>query len=416
MLQLPPLTLASIGTSYGAIDPAQRRYRRQPCRRRAQAVRADLAAAGLRAAHRSPGAEKATAPLRRSPSARPFRNGRVPQRSASPRAPGTTAHRAARPRLGGGGNHAGRPSTNVFEAVQLRSMRDLGIAPVPQAFRDIVARNGWGWTGDSQANRTACRVIYQTSILPATPPAAGAQLNDPTSSRRQLLALRAADGVASPRPQRLAPGPGRLRYDHPWWQTHYPLNGFSYHCYVIAVATRGRRRHRAAAVGSEHRKAPAPAGGGISKGWGSRPGATATDPRPRRVVADRAAACAFQRSPPASLAEIKRGVRPGLWAQIEPAGALKRNRIKRRWPSALPARDTAEAAGLRRRRPPFCGRGERHGAAPSPAGQLTRPRATRTDWRLPNLAKPSPPPWAAPSFPCGTCSGVGQLESRESNG
>lgn len=212
---------------------------------------------------------------------------------------------------------------DLHEAVLAAINEGLGIAEFRKAFRDIVARNGWeGWTGaDSQAGRTwRTRVIYQTNM--ATSYAAGrwAQLNDP-----ELLQARPywryvhADGVASPRPQHLAWGQQRLTlpHDHPWWQTHYPPNGFGCHCYVIAVRNPEAGDATVPPVGWDTVSASTGQLPGIDKGWGYAPGATAADPLGlARVVADKSRGLPFQLAAD-FLAEIKRGVEPGLWAQIE---------------------------------------------------------------------------------------------------
>lgn len=178
---------------------------------------------------------------------------------------------------------------DLHEAVTAAINEGLGIAEFRRAFRDIVARNGWqGWTGaDSQAGFT-WRYVH-------------------------------ADGVASPRPQHLAWGQQRLtlRHDHPFWQTHYPPNGFGCHCYVIAVRNPEAGDATVPPVGWDTVSASTGQLPGIDKGWGYAPGATAADPLGlARVVADKSRGLPFQLAAD-FLAEIKRGVEPGLWAQIE---------------------------------------------------------------------------------------------------
>jgi hypothetical protein len=198
-----------------------------------------------------------------------------------------------------------------------------GIGEFRKGFAEIVARNGWeGWTGsDTKAGRTwRTRVIYQTNV--ATSYAAGrwAQLNDPDLIKaRPFWRYMHADGVANPRPLHLAWGQSRLTlpYDHPYWQTHYPPNGFGCHCYVIAV--RGPKPGDATVppVGWDALVSSTGELPGIDKGWGYAPGATAADPLAlARIVAEKAAALPAKLSG-AYLAEIRKGVEPGLWAEIE---------------------------------------------------------------------------------------------------
>ena len=107
-------------------------------------------------------------------------------------------------------------------------------------FAAIVGKHGWqGWTGEGSPEGFAWRtkVIYQTNL--ATSYAAGryAQLTDP-----ELLTLRPwwrykhADGVASPRLQHVAWNGLTLPHDHPFWQTHFPPNGWN--CFPAGVSVR----------------------------------------------------------------------------------------------------------------------------------------------------------------------------------
>ena len=212
---------------------------------------------------------------------------------------------------------------DLHEAVLKAINEGLGIAEFRRDFRDIVARNGWeGWTGaDSQAGRTwRTRVIYQTNLTTSYSAGRWAQLNDP-----ELLKVRPfwryvhADGVATPRPQHLAWGQQRLTlpHDHPWWKTHYPPNGFGCHCYVIAVKNPEAGDATVPPVGWDTVNSSTGQLPGIDKGWGYAPGATGADPLGlARVVADKSRGLPFQLAAD-FLAEVKRGVEPSLWAQIE---------------------------------------------------------------------------------------------------
>ena len=198
-----------------------------------------------------------------------------------------------------------------------------GIGEFRKGFAEIVARNGWeGWTGsDTKAGRTwRTRVIYQTNVTTSYAAGRWAQLNDPDLIReRPFWRYVHADGVANPRPLHLAWGQARLTlpYDHPYWQTHYPPNGFGCHCYVIAV--RGPKPGDATVppVGWDALVSSTGELPGIDKGWGYAPGATAADPLGlARIVAEKAAGLPAKLSG-AFLAEIRNGVEPGLWAEIQ---------------------------------------------------------------------------------------------------
>ncbi|MFN4325232.1 MAG: phage minor head protein [Azonexus sp.] len=154
-------------------------------------------------------------------------------------------------------------------------------------FAAIVGRHGWqGWTGEGSPEGFAwrTRVIYQTNL--ATSYAAGRyrQLTDP-----ELLTLRPywrykhADGVANPRLQHVAWNGLTLRHDHPFWQTHFPPNGWGCHCSVQAVSRREYVKAQAAGLGEPpegwdaiDEKTGEPAG--IARGFGYAPGASVNRP------------------------------------------------------------------------------------------------------------------------------------------
>ena len=153
-------------------------------------------------------------------------------------------------------------------------------------FAGIVGKHGWqGWKGEGSPEGFAwrTRVIYQTNL--ATSYAAGryAQLTDP-----ELLTLRPywrykhADGVANPRLQHVAWNGLTLPHDHPFWQTHFPPNGWGCHCRVVAVSARHYAKAQAAGLAEPPEGWNAIDGNtgdpvGIAKGLGYAPGASLGD-------------------------------------------------------------------------------------------------------------------------------------------
>ena len=159
-----------------------------------------------------------------------------------------------------------------------------GIEAFRKRFKEIVQKHGWtGWTGEGTKAGEAWRtkVIYQTNM--ATSYAAGRykQLTDP-----EFLKLRPywryvhADGVIYPRPLHLAWGEMRLtlRYDHPFWETHFPPNGWGCHCYVVPVETPGASDASAPPTGWDAINPKTGAQVGIDKGFDYAPGANAATP------------------------------------------------------------------------------------------------------------------------------------------
>jgi uncharacterized protein with gpF-like domain len=155
-----------------------------------------------------------------------------------------------------------------------------GLNAFRKDFRQIVQKNGWtGWTGEGSAAGVAWRtkVIYQTNM--ATSYAAGRyqQLTDP-----DLLAVlpywqyKHADGVLYPRPLHVSWDGLTLPPEHPFWQTHFPPNGWGCHCRCIAVSKSDYLKAIAGGKGP----ANAPDAGniqGIDPGFAYTPGASVAD-------------------------------------------------------------------------------------------------------------------------------------------
>lgn len=151
-------------------------------------------------------------------------------------------------------------------------------------FRDnfdrFVEKHGWAYNGGRDW-RT--RVIYTTNIRASYAAGRYAQLNDP-----DLLSVRPYwkylhnDSVAHPRPLHQSWSGMVLRYDDPFWTTHFPPNGWGCRCYIQAVRA------------SEYKGNPAPNDGtyqktdrygvthvlpkGVDYGWDYAPGANRSTP------------------------------------------------------------------------------------------------------------------------------------------
>jgi hypothetical protein len=166
-----------------------------------------------------------------------------------------------------------------------------------QQFDEIVARHGWDYSGE---RNWRTRTIYTTNMR--TTYAAGrlAQLRDPDLQQAAPFWMYRHGGSADPRPQHLAWDKMVLPADDPWWQTHYPPNGWGCSCYVVAV-TQGMAER----MGGKFVDSPPPdEPGAIDKGWDYMPGRTVADEL-REVVADKAA-----KAPAAMAAALRADVDP----------------------------------------------------------------------------------------------------------
>lgn len=136
-------------------------------------------------------------------------------------------------------------------------------------FDEIVEKHGWSYRGEYNW-RT--RTIYRTNM--ASSYAAG-RLVQLKSGNFPFWMYRHSDSVARPRPLHVSWDGLTLPSDDPWWETHYPPNGWGCQCYVI-----GTTRATAERLGGRLESAPndgfSPDGTpkGIDRGWDYQPGAT----------------------------------------------------------------------------------------------------------------------------------------------
>jgi Phage Mu protein F like protein len=155
-------------------------------------------------------------------------------------------------------------------------------------FDQIVASHGWSYNG-GRGWRT--RVIYETNLRASYQAGRFAQMTDP-----DLLAARPFwryvhnDFVAHPRPEHLAWDGLVLRHDDPWWQAHWPPNGWGCRCRVFpeserSLARRGLSVDEAPATRYVTKRiganGPAPQSvrvpEGIDPGWDYTPGRTVAE-------------------------------------------------------------------------------------------------------------------------------------------
>ncbi|MCF7964014.1 MAG: phage head morphogenesis protein [Methylobacter tundripaludum] len=153
-------------------------------------------------------------------------------------------------------------------------------------FAAIVQKHGWeGWTGsETKAGRDwRTRVIYQTNLSASYAAGRWAQLNDPDLiARRPYWKYVHNDTVHHPRPLHKSWSGTILRYDDPWWQTHFAPNGWGCRCRVTAVSSSEYKGDTAPndgtyiykdRAGQEHVLPK-----GIDYGWDYAPGAKKTTP------------------------------------------------------------------------------------------------------------------------------------------
>jgi hypothetical protein len=184
-------------------------------------------------------------------------------------------------------------------------------------FSAIVQKHGWeGWTGsDTQAGRDwRTKVIYKTNLSASYAAGRWAQLNDPDLLKsRPFWKYIHNDTVMHPRELHLAWSGMVLRHDDPWWNTHFPPNGWGCRCRVTAVTA------------DEYKGEPAPDNGtyervdrngevhvipkGIDYGWDYAPGASLSTPL--KAIFDQ------------KISGFPAAIGADMWAAIKPALAME---------------------------------------------------------------------------------------------
>jgi len=153
-------------------------------------------------------------------------------------------------------------------------------------FDSIVAKHGWSYKG---GRNWRSEVIYSTNIRTAYAAGRWQQLTDPEQLQvLPYLTYKHGDSKV-PRPMHLAWDGLTLPADDPWWQAHYPPNGWGCKCRVYGSS----RGEYAAAEKKGLTEAPPspinPATGepaGIDTGWGYNVG-KAGQAKGYKVLADK---------------------------------------------------------------------------------------------------------------------------------
>jgi hypothetical protein len=173
---------------------------------------------------------------------------------------------------------------DLLKAVDKGIATGTGLDTFRKDFRAIVGKHGWqGWTGEGSPGGFAwrTRVIFETNLRTSYAAGRWAQLTDPRLTR--LLPYWQYvhdDNVMTPRPLHLHWGNIGLTlpWDHPFWQTHFPPNGWLCRCRVTAVAAPKAGDATEPPAGWDAIDERTGEMVGIDKGWGYAPGANVTTP------------------------------------------------------------------------------------------------------------------------------------------
>ncbi len=138
---------------------------------------------------------------------------------------------------------AGAASDALLSDFRAEIMRALEqgttLADFRKAFDEIVARHGWVHNGEAGWR---ARIIYETNLSMAYAAGRYAQQTEPDTLAAFPYWRYVHSRARHPRLQHLAWDGLTLRADDPWWNTHYPPNGWRCGCRVRSMTARGVER------------------------------------------------------------------------------------------------------------------------------------------------------------------------------
>jgi uncharacterized protein with gpF-like domain len=97
------------------------------------------------------------------------------------------------------------------------------LAEFRKDFDSIVSRHGWSYNG---GRNWRSEIIYSTNIRTSYMAARYKQMTGPDLLARRPYWEYVRTQSERPRPLHLSWAGTVLRYDDPWWSTHYPPNGW----------------------------------------------------------------------------------------------------------------------------------------------------------------------------------------------
>lgn len=126
-----------------------------------------------------------------------------------------------------------------FHAAVLAAIRDgLTLQQFRQSFDAIVARHGWSYNG---SRNWRSRVIFQTNLRTAMAAGRWQQIQRLRTARPYLRYVAVMDERT--RPKHAEWHGAVLPVDDPWWQTHFPPNGWNCRCSVQSLNARDLARY-----------------------------------------------------------------------------------------------------------------------------------------------------------------------------
>jgi uncharacterized protein with gpF-like domain len=131
---------------------------------------------------------------------------------------------------------------DIRESIDEALAEGTTIAQFQNDFDDIVARHGWAYKG---GRKWRAAVIFNTNISVAYAVGHYQAMMDPAVREARPYLRYIASSSRDPRPEHRAWYNVILPADDPWWDTHYPPNGWGCKCGVVSHSAREVERIRA---------------------------------------------------------------------------------------------------------------------------------------------------------------------------
>ena len=108
-----------------------------------------------------------------------------------------------------------------------------------KTFDELVERYGWVYKG---GRNWRSKVIYETNLRTSYQAGRYQQMIDPDVTAMRPYWQYRHGGSSHPREQHLGWDGTVLPWDDPWWDTHYPPNGWGCKCFVVTLGPRDMER------------------------------------------------------------------------------------------------------------------------------------------------------------------------------
>lgn len=137
---------------------------------------------------------------------------------------------------------AGAHRVDMVADIQQVLQRALDDGATLEAFREdfFAVLDNYGWQPDG-GRAWRARVIYETNLRTSYAAGRHQQLQEVKATRPYWM-YEHSDAVITPRPLHLEWDGLVLLADDPWWQTHYPPNGWGCQCRVRSLNARDLKR------------------------------------------------------------------------------------------------------------------------------------------------------------------------------